>query len=525
MSSIMQSRDGVRPSGTFSCAIRRLTLGLLTTALAVGTLAGCRDAVAPEDRTARVSSSVPSSVPQLLVGVSGTQVWRPLGTAIPMCWHELLQFPNPAAAAAAKAFVTRTIEDGWISLLNLHITWVDCPTSTLSGVRHVRIKLRSGDPSYNGTTLQLGTATLSTAVQRQVQPPNDPPGLLMGFPANWNDSDRTRATFRSLILHEFGHVLGFTHEQLRPDGPQNVPCYDDPLPGAITIGPPDPRSIMGWSYCTEALGVLTPDDVRSARAVYGTGRSGSNDFNRDGRGDILWHNATTGETQVWLMSGASRIGRATVVAENRTPIFVGAPWRLVGSNDMNGDGRTDILWHNDVWGETQVWLMDDTRIAGRVTVVDERGAPILVGAPWSFVGTNDMNGDGQPDILWHNDVRGETQVWLMHGVRIAGRVNVLAENGLPLLVGLPWRIVATGDMNADGRPDILWHNATTNETQVWLVSGARVIGRATVRDERGVPIFVGLPWSIVGANDFDQNGRADLLWHNAATSETQMWLM
>lgn len=92
---------------------------------------------------------------------------------VPMCWH-ILQFPSLAEQQAAQALVTQTIKDGWIDPINLRVTWEDCPTS--GDAKHVRVLLRSGDPTENGTTLRPGTLTLSTAAD-----PNDPPGLLMGF--------------------------------------------------------------------------------------------------------------------------------------------------------------------------------------------------------------------------------------------------------------------------------------------------------------------------------------------------------
>ncbi len=459
---------------------------------------------------------------QALVQKSGAVMWTQNGNHVPMCWHQLNQFRSASEANGAKAFVVQTIQDGWASLLNLKLSWVDCPTS--GSEKHVRVMLRSGDPSTNGTTLKAGMATLSTAAERTVPPPKDPPGLLMGFPANWNQNDQTRANFRSLILHEFGHVLGFDHEQVRPDGPKGGSCYNNALPSATSIGPLDPKSIMGWSYCTEALGALSPDDVRAARSVYGTGRSGSNDFNGDGRGDILWHNASTGETQVWFMSGASRIGRATITDGTR-PILIGAPWNIVGSRDFNGDRKSDVLWYNSATGETQLWFMDGHRLAGRGTILGENGSAVFIGPPWSIVGTNDMNGDGRSDIIWHNSSTGETQVWFMNGHRLIGRATVLGENGSPALVGSPFRIAGTNDMNGDGRPDIVWHNSATGETQLWFMNGHRLTGRATVFGENGNPAFVGSPFRIVGTNDFNQDGRADILWHNSSTGEAQIWFM
>ena len=250
----------------------------------------------------------------------------------------------------------------------------------------------------------------------------------------------------------------------------------------------------------------------------------SNDFNGDGHGDILWHNATTGEAQIWKMSGASRVGRATL-NDGTQPVHIGPPWHIVGSRDFNGDRKSDVLWHNSSTGETQFWFMDGARLAGRATVVAENGSPIYIGPPWSIVGTSDMNGDRQSDIVWHNSATGETQIWFMNAHRLVGRATVLGENGSAALVGTPWRIAGINDMNGDGKADIVWHNGTTGETQLWFMNGHRLTGRATVIAENGGAIAVGAPWRIVGTNDFNQDGKADIVWHNGSSGETQMWFM
>jgi uncharacterized protein GlcG (DUF336 family) len=187
-----------------------------------------------------------------------------------MCWHVLDGFPNVAQREAAKAFVVRTVQESWINLLNLRATWVNCPSS--GDAKHVRVLLREGDPNYNGTTLQLGVGTLSNAADRRTPPPNDPPGLLMGFPSVWNQDDNTRENFAGLIRHEFGHVLGFTHENLR-EGPASAGCYQDTAPDGFKIGQPDPASIMGWGYCNTAGQAVTPSDLAGARSVYGIGHT------------------------------------------------------------------------------------------------------------------------------------------------------------------------------------------------------------------------------------------------------------
>jgi hypothetical protein len=103
--------------------------------------------------------------------------------------------------------------------------------------------------------------------------------------------------------------------------------------------------------------------------------------------DILWHNASTGETQIWFMDDHKVARRATVVGEDGKAALVGPPWAIVGASDFDRDGTADILWHNASTDETQIWFMDDHKVARRATVVGEDGKAVLVGPPWAIVGT------------------------------------------------------------------------------------------------------------------------------------------
>jgi hypothetical protein len=247
----------------------------------------------------------------------------------------------------------------------------------------------------------------------------------------------------------------------------------------------------------------------------------SNDFNDDGSADILWYNSSTGESQIWHMSAASRIGRSTVTDKGK-PAYIGPPFHIVGSRDFDGDGDTDLLWYNTTTGETQIWHMRRAALRDTATVVDETGTAIYIGPPFSIAGTNM---DHKPQIIWYNSTTGETQLWRMNDNRIGSRLTLLGEDGKPIYVGPPFSIVGSGDFNGDGKDDVVWHNATTGETQIWLMNDRNVTGRRTVLGEDGRATFIRSPWGIVGANDFNRDGAADLLWYNEKTSETQIWYM
>jgi len=217
---------------------------------------------------------------------------------------------------------------------------------------------------------------------------------------------------------------------------------------------------------------------------------------------LVWHHRDSGKTQIWQMDGHQLVRRATVVGEDGVnPAFVGLPFEIVGVSDLDGDGRADLVWHHRDTGETQIWFMDGHQLLRRGTVLGEDGNPAFVGLPFEIVGVGDLEGDGRADIVWHHRDTGETQIWFMNEHQLIRRATVLGEDGQPAFVGPPFRIVGVGDLDGDGQADIVWHHDQTGETQIWFMDGHQLLRRATVLGEDGNPAFVGLPFEIVGVGE------------------------
>jgi hypothetical protein len=228
-----------------------------------------------------------------------------------------------------------------------------------------------------------------------------------------------------------------------------------------------------------------------------------NDFNGDGRSDILWRN-DNGSTTNWLSQANGSF------ADNGINFSVnpGSQWHVAGTGDFNGDGRVDILWRHEN-GTTTNWLAQGN--GGFIN----NGAIFTAnsGTQWHVAGTGDFDGDGRSDILWRHD-SGLTTDWL-------GQANgSFVDNGVSFNVnaGTQWHVVGTGDFNGDGRDDILWRH-DNGLTSDWLgqANGAFLDNGANFN------VNAGTQWHVAGTGDFNGDSRSDILWRHDSGLTTD-WL-
>ena len=93
---------------------------------------------------------------------------------------------------------------------------------------------------------------------------------------------------------------------------------------------------------------------------------------------------------MWQMNGNQ-------VTLNQSVGTMGTSWDVAGVEDFNGDGKSDILWHNDN-GSLVMWQMNGTQIVKNQTVGS-------VTTDWHVADTGDYNNDGFADIAWQQRQR------------------------------------------------------------------------------------------------------------------------
>ena len=185
----------------------------------------------------------------------------------------------------------------------------------------------------------------------------------------------------------------------------------------------------------------------------GYGATAANDFNGDGKSDILWENTVSGDHYLWFMNGSAITGAVDLGV-------VSTDWRIGGAGDFDGDGKADILWQNTVSGDRYIWFMNGSAITSAVDLG-------VISTDWRIGGLGDLNGDGKADMLWENTSTGDRYIWFMNGSTITSAVDLG-------ITSTDWRISGTGDFNGDGKADILWENTVTGDRYIWFMNGSTI---------------------------------------------------
>jgi sRNA-binding regulator protein Hfq len=219
------------------------------------------------------------------------------------------------------------------------------------------------------------------------------------------------------------------------------------------------------------------------------GRARLGSFNGDNRSDLVFRRADE-SFAIFLMNGFSILA-AQVAGQ------IGDNFKIVGVGDFNGDGKSDFVIRRATDGVVGIVLMDGLNIVAAQQV----GA---IGTEWQFVGTGDFNGDGKSDLLFFKRSTREVAIILMNGFTVlAGQVAFALTEGL--------EIVGIGDFNADGRADIVARHQTDGRVFLLLVDGFTLLSGLDLISQKAVGT-VGLEWTFSGVGDLNGDGRPDLVF-------------
>ena len=245
------------------------------------------------------------------------------------------------------------------------------------------------------------------------------------------------------------------------------------------------------------LANITPDWV-----IGGVG-----DLDGNGTADVVWRHPTTGIVAAWYMTPVTgAIERGEVLATG-----LPAEWIITGIGDLDGNGTADVVWRHVPSGLVAAWYMTPgTGAVGPSLVLD------TITPDWVIGGVGDIDGNGTADVVWRHPTTGTVAAWLMTpGTGAVGPKIVLAT-GLPA----SWIIGGIGDLDNNGTADVVWRHVPSGLVAGWLMTlGTGLVGT------QGVISTIPTDWNIAGMGDLNNNGRADVVWHRPISGTTAGWLM
>ena len=232
------------------------------------------------------------------------------------------------------------------------------------------------------------------------------------------------------------------------------------------------------------------------------------DMNRDKKLDLITCNSEDNDISLAFGDGRGNFTRAP------KSFPVGPSPYPFGVGDVNNDGWLDIVATASATGPSRSEQLPLSR-ALTLLLSDGKGGfaprqlPLRTGEPW-FAAVGDLNGDGRPDIVaTHHELNALT---VMIG---DGRGGFAEANGSPFDFGVSLFHLFIADVNRDGRMDVV----ATSGDSIRVLFGDNL---GAIKSAASLPVGPGA-WRIASA-DINGDGKIDLVTSNSESNNLSVLL-
>ncbi len=245
------------------------------------------------------------------------------------------------------------------------------------------------------------------------------------------------------------------------------------------------------------------------------------DLDGDGKVDLVVANISANTISVYRnTSTAGSISGSSFAP--KVDFATGVRPRAIAIGDLNGDGKPDLAVA--INGASTVSVFPNTSTPGTITTASF-AAKIDYTTGFnsnpSFIAVGDLDGDGKPDLATANSVSNNVSV--LRNSSAGGVLNNLSfTTKVDFAAGTTPTSIAIGDLDGDGKPDLLSANFSSNNISVFrntatsgtitAASFAPAVNFATASN----------PFS-VAIGDLDGDGKPDLAVANHSSNSVSFY--
>jgi hypothetical protein len=244
-----------------------------------------------------------------------------------------------------------------------------------------------------------------------------------------------------------------------------------------------------------------------------------NDFNGDGKKDIAVANSNVSNVSILLNTTVP--GATSPTFSSKTEFTTGNNASALSIGDLNGDGKPDLITANGMFANSNASVLLNTTTPWATSPTFTAKTDFVTGNRPYSVAIGDINGDDKPDFAVANNLSSSVSVYL-NTTTIGVSTPVLSANEADFETGTSPYSVAISDINGNGMPDLAVANTGNNYVSVLL--NTTTPGSAVFSFSTHIDFLTGSAPRSVALGDLNGDGKPDMVVANSSSISVSIYL-